>query len=91
MIELDRLFCRIGKGRELRLYDKRSQYSEDKESSGADQYGCIDMSFFGLKRLYFVTDHDSFYERYDWTYLCMVNDLSCGESIRMYEKMIDRH
>ena len=49
------------------------------------------MSFFGLKRLYLVTDHDSFYERYDWTYLCMVNDLSCGESIRMYEKMIDRH
>ena len=49
------------------------------------------MSFFGLKRLYLVTDHDSFYERYDWTYLCMVNDLSCGEPIRMYEKMIDRH
>ena len=32
MIELDRLFCLIGKRRELRLYDKRSPYSEDKES-----------------------------------------------------------
>lgn len=55
------------------------------------EHVCIDMRSFGLKKLYLVTDHDSFYERYGWTYLCMVNDLSCGELIRMYEKMIDRH
>ena len=38
----------------------------------------------GYKKLYLVTDHTSFYERYGWAFLTMVNG-DDGESSRMYE------
>ena len=42
-----------------------------------------DMAEKGIKTLYLVTDHDSFYERYGWEYL---TDVKCdgGEISRMY-------
>ena len=33
-------------------------------------YICSDMKKRGLDTLYLLTDHDSFYERYGWQYLC---------------------
>ena len=33
---------------------------------------CRDMAQFGLSRLYLVTDHTSFYERYGWSFETMV-------------------
>lgn len=38
----------------------------------------------GLSRLYLVTDHDRFYERCGWRFLCMVA-CDSGEISRMYE------
>lgn len=35
-------------------------------------YVCGDMNDFGIDTLYLVTDHTSFYERYGWEFLCMV-------------------
>lgn len=45
---------------------------------------CRDMAARGIRTLYLVTDHTSFYERYGWEYLCPV--LSDGEEVpsRMY-------
>ena len=31
---------------------------------------CADMAAFGVRTLYLLTNHDSFYERYGWEYLC---------------------
>lgn len=39
----------------------------------------------GVTRLYLVTDHTSFYERYGWRFLTLVKG-SDGETTRMYEK-----
>ena len=44
---------------------------------------CRDMADMGISTLYLITDHDSFYERYGWEFLCMVRD-SQGEMTRMY-------
>ena len=38
---------------------------------------CADMAAFGIPKLYLVTDHEAFYERYGWRYLCPA--LSDGE------------
>lgn len=46
------------------------------------QFVCKDMKKKGISTLYLITDHDSFYERYGWEYLCMVE--SEQEQIRMY-------
>lgn len=47
------------------------------------QYVSNDMHDLGIDILYLITDHTSFYERYNWSFLCMVqnNDRS---SSRMY-------
>ena len=43
---------------------------------------CREMHGCGIDTLYLVTSHTSFYERYGWEFLCMVN---CGgEPSRMY-------
>lgn len=44
---------------------------------------CEDMKEKGISRLYLITDHTSFYERYGWEFLCSVNE-DCGGSARMY-------
>lgn len=47
------------------------------------QFICEDMRQNGIHTLYLITDHTSFYERYGWEYLCMVEEDE-GGMIRMY-------
>ncbi len=47
-------------------------------------YACKDMSSFGIDTLYLVTDHTSFYEKYGWSFLCMVQEEGGSNMIRMY-------
>lgn len=48
------------------------------------QYVCEDMSRMGIDTLYLVTDHTSFYERYGWEFLCMVQGDGEPDMTRMY-------
>ena len=45
---------------------------------------CEDMKQRGIDTLYLVTDHTTFYERYDWEFLCMVQGDDEPEMTRMY-------
>ena len=45
---------------------------------------CDDMKSKDIKTLYLVTDHTSFYERYGWEFLCMVQGDGEEEMSRMY-------
>lgn len=45
---------------------------------------CRDMAAQGIGTLYLVTDHTSFYERYGWEFLCMVQGDGEEEMARMY-------
>ena len=45
---------------------------------------CKDMKAAGLDKLYLLTDHTSFYERYGWEFLCMVQGDGEEEMSRMY-------
>ena len=45
---------------------------------------CTDMKEKGIDTLYLVTDHTSFYERYGWEFLCMVQGDGEPEMTRMY-------
>ena len=38
----------------------------------------------GISPLYLITDHTSFYERYGWEFLCMVQGDGSSEMTRMY-------
>ena len=44
---------------------------------------CKNMAAKGIGTLYLITEHTSFYERYGWEYLCMVQG-DDGEQMRMY-------
>ncbi len=46
-----------------------------------------DMHQKGVDTLYLITDHTSFYERYGWQFLCMVQEED-GNSIRMYTHQV---
>ena len=46
---------------------------------------CKDMASKAITPLYLITEHTSFYERYGWEYLCMVQG-DDGEQMRMYKK-----
>lgn len=48
------------------------------------RHACEDMSGFGVRTLYLVTDHTSFYERYGWRFLCMVRETGGDRMARMY-------
>ena len=48
------------------------------------QFVCDDMKKQGIGTLYLLTDHDSFYERYGWKFLCMVQGDGEEEMARMY-------
>ena len=48
------------------------------------QYVCKDMEEAGIHTLYLVTDHTSFYERYGWEFLCMVQGEGEPDMTRMY-------
>ena len=43
-----------------------------------------DMKSKGISPLYLITDHTSFYERYGWEFLCMVQGDGEPEMTRMY-------
>lgn len=45
---------------------------------------CEDMKNNGIDTLYLVTDHTSFYERYGWEFLCMVQGDGEPDMTRMY-------
>ncbi|MDE6208169.1 MAG: GNAT family N-acetyltransferase [Lachnospiraceae bacterium] len=45
---------------------------------------CMDMKKKGIDTLYLVTDHTSFYERYGWKFLCMVQGDGEQDMSRMY-------
>lgn len=47
-------------------------------------YVCNDMKDKGVDTLYLVTDHTSFYERYGWEFLCMVQGDGEPDMTRMY-------
>jgi len=47
-------------------------------------YVCEDMKAHGIDTLYLVTDHTSFYERYGWEFLCMVQQDGEEKLARMY-------
>lgn len=49
-------------------------------------YVCEEMRECGIDTLYLVTDHTSFYERYGWELLCMVQGDGEPELTRMYVK-----
>ena len=48
---------------------------------------CADMKRLGYEKLYLITDHKKFYERYGWEFLCMVK-VDSGGLTRMYVKEI---
>ncbi len=48
------------------------------------KYVCDDMNSMGIDTLYLVTDHTSFYERYGWKFLCMVQGDGEPQMTRMY-------
>lgn len=45
---------------------------------------CEEFAAKGIDTLYLVTDHTSFYERYGWEFLCMVQGDGEEEMTRMY-------
>ncbi len=47
-------------------------------------YVCQDMKSRGIDTLYLITDHTSFYERYGWKFLCMVQGDGEEALSRMY-------
>lgn len=61
---------------------------EEKRGNGIAgallRYVCADMKEKGIDTLYLVTDHTSFYERYGWEFLCMVQGDGEPELTRMY-------
>ena len=48
------------------------------------RFVCDDMRAKGISTLYLVTDHTSFYERYGWEFLCMVQGDGEPGLSRMY-------
>lgn len=52
-------------------------------------YVCEDMKKRRIDTLYLITDHTSFYERYGWKFLCMVQGDGEPEPSRMYVKTIN--
>ncbi len=61
---------------------------EDRRRQGVAgallKFVCQDMKTRGVGTLYLVTDHTSFYERYGWEFLCMVQGDGEVDLARMY-------
>ncbi len=61
---------------------------EDRRCNGIAgallDFVCADMKEKGIAVLYLVTDHTSFYERYGWEFLCMVQGDGEPDMARMY-------
>ncbi len=45
---------------------------------------CREMKEQGIHTLYLLTDHTSFYEKYDWEFLCMAQTEDGSEEMRVY-------
>lgn len=52
------------------------------------QFVYDDMAGFSINTLYLITDHTSFYERYGWVFLCMVQGDNEPDMTRMYVRKI---
>ena len=52
------------------------------------EHVCRDMSRRGMDTLYLLTDHTSFYERYGWEFLCLVQGDGEPEMSRMYVRRV---
>ena len=50
---------------------------------------CDDMKVLGINRLYLVKEHTDFYEKYDWSFLWMVQEENESNMLRMYSKNLD--
>ncbi len=48
------------------------------------RFVCADMKEKGIDRLYLLTDHDSFYERYGWEFFCMAQGDGEPQMSRVY-------
>ncbi|MEG0013444.1 MAG: GNAT family N-acetyltransferase [Cellulosilyticaceae bacterium] len=48
------------------------------------RFVCKEFKAKGMDTLYLITDHTSFYERYGWEFLCMVQGDGEDEMTRMY-------
>lgn len=61
---------------------------EDRRCNGIAgallNFVCADMKEKGISVLYLLTDHTSFYERYGWEFLCMVQGDGEPDMARMY-------
>ena len=47
-------------------------------------FAARDMAALGTGTLYLITEHDSFYERYGWEYLCTAHPEDGGWPLRLY-------
>lgn len=52
------------------------------------EHVCQDMSRRGIHTLYLLTDHTSFYERYGWEFLCLVQGDGEPQMARMYVRRV---
>ncbi len=50
---------------------------------------CRDMADLGVKTLYLLTDHTSFYERYGWKFFCTALGDGESEPSRMYRHIME--
>lgn len=94
-IENDRIIGGLGVI-ENDFHDRKDLYpnvcavyvEEDKRRNGVAgallDYVCTDMKEKGFDTLYLLTDHTSFYERYGWEFLCMVQGDGEPDMSRMY-------
>lgn len=63
-------------------------YTEEYRCQGVAgsilNFVCKDMKLKGVDTLYLITDHNNFYERYGWKFLCMVQGDREPNMTRMY-------
>lgn len=50
---------------------------------------CRDMKAKGIDTLYLATDHEDFYERYGWKFLCMAREEGETSTIRIYAHFME--
>lgn len=60
-------------------------YRNQGIAGGLLQFVCNEYTSMGIDTLYLITEHTSFYERYGWEFLCMVQEDGKPEMIRMYQ------
>lgn len=59
-------------------------YRKQKIAGKMLDFVCEDLHCIGIDTLYLITDHTSFYEQYDWEFLCMVQADGEPKMTRMY-------